>query len=49
MINPSVTNADRSKKFIAVVIDDVLGAGLPHVNRGSIERSIKDCGRGRKV
>lgn len=42
MINPSVFNADRSQEFIAVVVDNVLSAGLSQV----IETSVKGCGRG---
>ena len=43
-INPSVF---RSQEFIAVVVDDVLSAGLSQVDKRSIERSVKGCGRGR--
>ena len=46
MINPSVTNADRSDEVVAVVVDDVLSAGLSKLDKGSIERCIKDSGRG---
>ena len=46
MVNPSVTNADRSCEFIAIVIDDALSAGLSQISKGCIERAIKDCGHG---
>ena len=45
MINPSVLNADRSREFIAVVVDNVLSTGLSQVDKRSIERSVKGCGR----
>ena len=46
MINASVFNADRSQEFIAIVVDDVLSAGLSLVNKRLLERAIKDCGCG---
>ena len=33
MINPSFTNSDRSQELIAIVVDDVLNAGLSQVNK----------------
>ena len=42
MVNPRVNNADRSESFIAVVIDDLLSAGLVSESKVSIERAVKD-------
>ena len=44
MINPSVTNSDRSQEFIAVVVD--VECSLSQMNKRSIKRAIKDSGHG---
>lgn len=49
MVNPQVSNADRSESFIAVVIDDLLSARLVSQSKVSIERAVKDSGLGSTV
>jgi hypothetical protein len=46
MINPNVSNIDRSESFIAVVLDDLFNAGLSSMNRVMIEKAVKEtkCG-----
>ena len=44
MINPDVSNMDRSESFIAVVLDEV--GNMINVTRDEIEAAVKSSGRG---
>ena len=47
MVNPEVYNHDKSEKFIALVLDDIIKAGLILKRREEIETAVKATGRGR--
>ena len=49
MINPCVFNADRSEEFVAVVVDEVVSAGLSDVQKSLKEGAIKESGRGSQI
>lgn len=50
MVNPDVTNCDKSTHYVAIVLSGVNKFGVP-ADRSMIEKAIKDsvCGKCRAV
>ena len=44
MINPSVTNAEHSQHYVAMVLDEVLSNLASHFERKYVEASVKSNG-----